>query len=557
MYSMPVLRKFGQNAFYFLVRLVLPLIPLLARFPLAWRVRDILLRGPDCAAWLRQYGPDWDAPEDALPEPLAVLLLASSGGRDRCFRDLEAQRVPPRAIIVADSEGMVGELPETGHVLVMATGCRPHPRMLERVGQCLRNAPDILYADEWRLRGERVESVYCKPAWDPLYFGATGYTGDAFAVRADLLRDVVGEGEGTCDPARLFDLCQARSQGEITHLPVPLYGVSADRAGRHTPAALAMPVQPPVSIIIPFRDRLDLLRPCLDSLRSVTGYTAWECVLVDNGSTDSAVKEFCRSLVLEDCRFTILERDEPFNFPRLVNQGAAEARGDILVLLNSDVEVRDPSWLGALVRFAAEEDVGCVGAKLLYPNGLVQHGGIIGGMKSPLNGEFCFGHAHLGLPGNTPGYFRQLAVPRSVLAVTGAALAVRKTVFDRLGGFDESLAVAFNDVDFCLRAAARGLRTVWTPEAVLLHHESATRGLDMVLPEKSARLAKELDLLLERWGSAVLDDPWYNPNCCIEKMYALAEPPRARTARSLPAKGGPAHAARLPARQSTEFACRT
>ncbi|MCL1916622.1 MAG: glycosyltransferase family 2 protein [Desulfovibrionaceae bacterium] len=575
-----VLRNCAQSVFYFLIRLLLPLVPFLARFPLAWRVRDAFLSGPDGAAWLRQYGPDWDAPEDVPPEPLTVLLdgrACSSDDRDRCLRDLESQTVPPRAVITVghgeDSGGPdsalfpPGALPETGHVLVLAAGCRPHSRMLERVGQALREAPgtDLLYVDEWRLKGERVTSVYCKPSWDPLYFAATRYTGDAFAVAAALFCGVMRDGEADGipfrDPVHLFALCQARSQGEITHLPVPLFGVSAKHGERPIPAQPVRPTtepplaEPPVSIIIPFRNRPDLLRPCLDSLRSVTGYSAWECILVDNGSTDSTVKKLCRSLALEDRRFTILEHNEPFNFSRLVNRGAAKATGDILVLLNSDVEAREPSWLQALVRFAAEEEVGCVGAKLLYPNGLVQHGGIVGGLKSPLNGELCFGHAHLGLPGNAPGYFRQLAVSRTVLAVTGAALAVRKTVFDRLGGFDESLAVAFNDVDFCLRAAALGLRTVWTPEASLLHHESATRGLDLACPEKSSRLAKELALLLERWGDAILDDPWYNPNFSAEQIYALAELPRARGPRSLPAKAGPLDAAGQRVRPPTEPVC--
>jgi GT2 family glycosyltransferase len=226
------------------------------------------------------------------------------------------------------------------------------------------------------------------------------------------------------------------------------------------------PLQPTglVSVIIPFRDRPDLLTTCLRGLRR-TAYPDFELVLVDNGSRDPRLLRYLKRLG-ERGRAAVVSCSEPFNFSRLCNQGAAQARGDYLLFLNNDTEVCDADWLGAMLRLAARPDVGAVGATLLYPDGTIQHAGLFPGE----DGRWA--HAGRGLRVDTPGLDQVRVVP----AVTGACLMLSREVFERLGGFDERLPVTYSDVDLCRRASQLGLRNVVTPHARLLHYEGLTRG---------------------------------------------------------------------------------
>jgi GT2 family glycosyltransferase len=196
----------------------------------------------------------------------------------------------------------------------------------------------------------------------------------------------------------------------------------------------------------------------------------------------------------------------PFNFSDLSNRGAAAATGPVLLFLNNDVEVLEPGWLGEMVRHALRPDVGAVGAKLLYPDRTIQHGGVVLGLDTVL------GHGHLGMPDSDPGYFARMVLAHEVSAVTGACLAIRAEVFAAMGGFDaQVLRVAFNDIDLCLKLRAAGYRIVWTPFARLVHHESKSRGPEDT-PEKRARFDAELRALRERWGPQLRRDPYYNVN---------------------------------------------
>ncbi len=193
-----------------------------------------------------------------------------------------------------------------------------------------------------------------------------------------------------------------------------------------------------------------------------------------------------------------------------MNSAVKDADSDIVVLLNDDTEVISAGWLEELVSHAVRPGVGCVGAMLLYPNGTIQHAGVtlgIGGVA---------GHRWRGRPSSYPGHLGRLQVAHTVSAVTGACLAIRRSIWLEVGGMDEEhLPVAFNDIDLCMRTSALGYRTLWTPEAVLLHHESMTRGLEDT-PEKIARFARESKIMIERWGSKLLRDPYWNPNLTIE-----------------------------------------
>ena len=265
---------------------------------------------------------------------------------------------------------------------------------------------------------------------------------------------------------------------------------------------------PSVSLIIPTRDEAQVLERCLESIRDKTNYANYEIVVVDNQSSEAATADLFKRLEHEG-GVRRLSYDAPFNYAAINNMAVASSCSDIAVLLNNDTTVIDNDWLTELVRWSSQPDIGCVGAKLLYPNETVQHAGVVLGIGG------VAGHAHKHAPRQANGYFSRLKVIHNVSAVTGACLAVRRQVFEDVGGLDaENLAVAFNDIDFCLRVRDQGLRNVFTPYARLYHHESLSRGSDAT-PEKKARFAAEALYMQERWGRALLDDPFYSPHLTL------------------------------------------
>jgi glycosyltransferase involved in cell wall biosynthesis len=275
---------------------------------------------------------------------------------------------------------------------------------------------------------------------------------------------------------------------------------------------------PLVSIIIPTRDRADLLDPCIDSILNRSSYPHFEIVVIDNGSVEPATTKLFDRLPTD--RVRVVRDDSPFNFSALNNYGAQKSKGELLCLMNNDIEISTPDWLEEMVSFAHRADIGCVGARLWYPNGLLQHGGVITGVGG------VAGHAHLNLLRGDRGYFNRAVLHQSFSAVTAACLVIRRSVFEQVGGLDESLAVAYNDVDFCLRVREAGYRNVWTPYAEMVHHESATRGYETT-PAKQARLEQEMNLLRQRWGEQLFNDPAYSPNLNLKKPdFAYAFPPR-------------------------------
>jgi len=213
--------------------------------------------------------------------------------------------------------------------------------------------------------------------------------------------------------------------------------------------------------------------------------------------------------------------DRPFNYSALNNAAAKLARGDVLGLLNNDLEVISPDWLLEMVSHAVRPNIGAVGAKLWYPNDTLQHGGVILGLGG------VAGHAHHNILRGMFGYFGRAKVVQNFSAVTAACLLVRKSIYEEVGGLNEpNLQVAFNDVDFCLRVREAGYRNIWTPYAELYHHESATRGFEDT-PEKQARFAKEVKYMRQRWGDLLLNDPAYSPNLTLDHGdFSLAWPPR-------------------------------
>ncbi|ACA19212.1 glycosyl transferase family 2 [Methylobacterium sp. 4-46] len=398
------------------------------------------------------------------------------------------------------------------------------PDALAQLARALDGA-DLAYADE-EVETPSGLAPRLKPAWSPDLALATGYPGRPMLLARDLLaRCGWEEAQGTraLAPAAFLAVAPER----VRHVPRILCRRPAGpeaaepgllrealrRAG--SPARVReeggapdllwpLPDPPPLaSVVIPTRDRPDLIRTAVRGVLEETDYPALDLVLVDNGSVDPAVHAFYADLS-GDPRVRRIDRPGPFNFSSLVNAGVAAARGSVVVLLNNDVAVRDPRWLAEMVRLAVRPGIGAVGAKLLYGNGRLQHAGVVVGLGGRA------GHTLRNRPADTPGHLGRLRVTHEVAGVTAACLAVTRAGFERVGGFDEAaFAVDFNDIDFCLRLREAGLRNLWCPHAVLDHHESVSRG-PSVGPAR-ARFEAEAARFTARWRAVIRDDPYYHP----------------------------------------------
>jgi GT2 family glycosyltransferase len=412
---------------------------------------------------------------------------------------------------------------------------------------------ELLYGDEDELdsQGRRAHPTF-KPDWDPdLLLGCDSVRRLA-AYRSSLLRSLNGWREGL-DGHEDWDLALRASatvdERHVRHVAHVLWHSRRDGEDVSTPAArrvvedhlrrvgsaarlrdaatlrLDYPVGDPaplVSFVIPTRNRVDLLRACVESVLQRTDYPALELLIVSNRSDDPSMLAYLEALA-SDPRIRVLRYDAPFNYSAVNNLAARRAKGSFLVLLNDDIEVTDPGWLAEMIGQASRPGVGAVGAQLFYPDGKVQHAGVVLGLGN------VAGHLFRGLPAGSRGWARWTRVPRRVSAVTGACMVVRTELYMALGGLDEEhLPVAFNDIDFCLRLGRRGYRTILTPHARLVHHESATRGLDRST-ETVRRLRREEAFMRERWGAELEIDPAYNPNLTLANASAaVAFPPRAK-----------------------------
>ncbi|QFY88995.2 glycosyltransferase [Magnetovirga frankeli] len=276
---------------------------------------------------------------------------------------------------------------------------------------------------------------------------------------------------------------------------------------------------PRVGLIIPTRNGLELLKTCLGSILNKSTYPNYQVLIVDNGSDDPEVLSYFDALG-RDHGVRVLRDDRPFNYSALNNRAVSELDCEFVALVNNDIEVISPDWLEEMVSLAAQPGVGAVGARLWYPDDRLQHAGVImvGGVA---------GHAHKGLPRGAPGYAKRAILLQSFSAVTAACLVVRRSTFLAADGLDEEhLAIAFNDIDFCLKLETLGHRNIWTPYAELYHHESASRGLETT-PEKQQRFAQEVRFMQDKWGERLRLDPAYSPNLSLDREdFSLAWPPR-------------------------------
>lgn len=264
-----------------------------------------------------------------------------------------------------------------------------------------------------------------------------------------------------------------------------------------------------VSIIIPFKDQVDLLKDCIKSVLNKTTYHNFELLLISNNSEKAETYEFLEFIKNKDNRIRVLEHNIPFNFSEINNWAVEQANGEFILLLNNDMKVINGDWLEAMLEHAQQDNVGAVGAKLLYTDNTVQHAGVIIGIQG------VAGHSHKYFNDKSVGYFYRAAVAQNISAVTGACLLTKKEIWKKVGGLDEkNLRVAFNDIDFCLKIRKAGYEIIYTPYARLYHYESKSRGAEDT-PEKQERFINECKTMIERWDTNKIPDPFYNVNLTL------------------------------------------
>jgi GT2 family glycosyltransferase len=449
---------------------------------------------------------------------------------------------PPSAGGVAAALNAALRLATGRYVVFLDVDDELHPTALARIAQTIDERPetDVVYSDEDRIdeHGWRLMPIF-KPAWSPDLLLSNPYLGHAFVVRRDLVCEIGGF-RSEFDGAEGYDLMLriAEVTAAIVHIPEVLYHhrlatrapanppdgedgstsdagrrVLEDTARRRGADASVVPhprvegsyhfIRHPssralVSAIIPFRDEPALTAACYRAFIEHPGYDNFELLLVDN---DSALPETHALLedLSRDHRVRPVTSPGPFDWVEINNGAVRKARGDLLLFLNNDVMPRSENWLAHMVAQAQRPDVGAVGARLLYPDGTIQHAGVVVGVGAGST------HVQQGISADRPGYMSLTTVTRNVSAVTGACLMTSRSAFETVGGFDEKLPIAFNDIDYCLKLRDLGLLVVYTPLAEMIHHESKSRGHSEDL--------KEAPYFRKRWRTVMLaGDPYYNRN---------------------------------------------
>jgi glycosyltransferase involved in cell wall biosynthesis len=526
--------------------------------------------------------PVWNVPVELLRETIASVRAQCYGEWELCIVDDGSTDAAVAACLaeLAESEPRMrverrarngGIAQATNDALALARGeyCafldhddRLAPDALLCMAETIGAHPDaaLLFSDEDKLDAAGVRTLpYFKPAWDGEWIRTTNCVLHFMVVRTALLRKLGGLTSGI-DGAQDWDLvlrvAEAAGRERIFHVPRVLYHwrelpgstaaaafekpalVAAQRkvieaalARRGETAvttlttqgwriAFAVPQPPPlVSIVIPTRDRADLLSTCLESIRTRTTYPAYEIVLVDNESRAPDAVALLDGLSRTG-RARVVRYSRPFNYAAQCNLGVRESRGALIALVNNDIEVTTPGWLDELVSLAVRPGAGLVGATLFYPDGTLQHAGVILGLNGV--GDRPWIGTRRGFAGPQG---RARAVREMSALITACAVVLRERYLE-VGGMDESLAVSCNDLDLCLRLSRAGYHHVVTPYAELVHHESASRGLDDD-PANARRSREEEARFAALWPRELAADPLYNPNLAVTgSAYALAWPPR-------------------------------
>ncbi|WP_444921192.1 glycosyltransferase [Microbulbifer sp. CnH-101-G] len=526
--------------------------------------------------------PTFNSNIDLLKECIESVIRQGYGKWQLCIADDASQKTKVKACLekyqLKDNRIKVEYRKNNGHISAASnsafslvegdyTAFLDHddvlaPHALQRIVEAISKNPKALlfYSDEDKIdeQGERFDP-HLKPGWNPDLLLSQNYICHLTVIKTSLVNRVGGYRlgvEGSQDHDLLIRCMPYLDHSNVVHIPEILYhwraisgstahessakdyaataGLKAvndylEREGLQASAELgiapnsyrvrwAIPQKPPlVSLLIPTRDGIEILKPCVESILSKTNYSNFEILILDNQSRCKDTLNFLEKICSSDPRVSVHNWDHPFNYSAINNYGVRLANGEVIGLINNDIEPINVLWLTEMVSHALRPEIGCVGAKLYYPNDTVQHAGVILGIGG------VAGHSHKYFSRNEYGYFSRLHLVQNLSAVTAACLLLRKEVFEQVGGLDEeNLAVAFNDVDLCLKVREAGYRNLWTPYAELYHHESVSRGADNTV-SKRRRAQREAEYMRSRWGEQLDSDPAYNPNLTlVHEDFSLA-----------------------------------
>ncbi len=521
--------------------------------------------------WLRrcidsvqaQAYPNWELciADDASKKPHVMRVLAAYAKAD--VRVKVKSRASNGHISATSNTAL--ELATGDYIVLLDHDDELHPLALFEVAKALNAHPEwkVLYSDEDKIdQNSRRYDPYMKPDWNYDLFLSHNCISHLGVYERQLVRELGGfrEGyEGSQDWDLALRCVEAAGPQGIGHIPKVLYhwraipgstalavgeknyahdaglkavgdhlrriGVNATveemdgRPGNFRTRYRVPEPAPLVSLIIPTRNGVHLLRRCVESILQLTTYDNYEIVIVDNQSDEAQTLVYLREIA-QDPRVRVIEYDKPFNYSALNNEAVAQTNGTVVGLVNNDIEVITPDWLQEMVGHAMRPQIGAVGAMLYYPNDTIQHAGVILGVHG------VAAHAYCGSPRGYPGAMGRASLTQSMSAVTAACMLIRREVYEEVGGLNESLRVAFNDVDFCLRVRQAGYRNLWTPFAELYHHESATRGYEDS-PEKQKRFLSEVEFMQAEWHDELAADPAYSVNFTLtDAPFELAFPPR-------------------------------
>lgn len=431
------------------------------------------------------------------------------------------------------------------------------PNALYEIAKAVNEHPDaeVIYTDEDKVTTDLKEHFqpHLKPDFNLDLLRSNNYICHFFVASRDLIKRV-GEFRPEFNGAQDYDLilrCTEQAK-QIVHIPKILYHWRVHKASTADNPASKMYAfdagkraieehlvrcrtkgtvqhtkdlgfyrvkyevcgEPLVSIIIPNKDQSEALKKCLDSIREKTSYRNYEIIIVENNSEEPETFAFYKKIAGEKIKIVTWEGE--FNYSAINNFGVRHARGDYLLLLNNDVEIINGDWLTEMLSHCQRKEVGIVGAKLYYPDNTIQHAGIIIGIGGVAGSVF------VGLPRAFSGYLHKASIQLDLSAVTAACMLVKRSVFEQVGGLEEKLKVAFNDVDFCLRVREKGYLVVYDPYAELYHYESKTRGAEDT-KEKIRRFQTEIEYMRSHWiGLLKKGDPYYNCNLSLTKWdYSL------------------------------------
>ena len=491
--------------------------------------------------------------------PYLELCIADGSGTDDSVENVvkEYQKKDPRVRYrrLEKNEGIAGN---TNAAIEMASGeylaLFDHddllsPNALFEVASAIeKEKADVIYTDEDKVTSDLKEHFqpHFKPDFNPDLLCANNYICHLFVVKRSLALKLGGQ-DPAYDGAQDYDFifrCTENAE-KIVHVAKILYhwrvhqASTADNpssklyafdAGKraieshlarigakaevsHTKdlgfyrVKYQVQGNPMVSIVIPNKDEKETLKKCLESIWKKTSYPNYEIILVENNSTTQEIRDYYKELDGKK-RVRVVYWDKEFNYSAINNFGISYAKGEYILCLNNDITVISPDWLEELLANCQRPEVGIVGARLYYPDNTIQHAGIVLGMGG------CAGSLFVGLARSRGGYLHKAALQQDLSAVTAACFMVKKEVFEKVGGFEEKLAVAFNDVDFCLKVRHAGYLVVYDPYAELYHHESKTRGYENT-EAKKRRFQEEIEYMRCHWMPDILRDPYYNENLSL------------------------------------------